>query len=120
MDDKSSITNVDCPSKLKVACPPPGIGAEKSGKFLTWNRFGMTYIGVGNVALEYGVVDLHIRIPSINSPPLEVACPRQELERNFEIVLFLESARVELKSSAHGMKADTHRIDLVQVSSQPE
>ena len=28
MDDKSSILNVDCPSVLKVACPPPGIGAK--------------------------------------------------------------------------------------------
>jgi hypothetical protein len=31
---------------------------------------------VGSVALEYGVVDLHIGTGvSINSPPLEVACP---------------------------------------------
>jgi hypothetical protein len=28
MDGKISITNVDCPSTLKVACPPPGIGAK--------------------------------------------------------------------------------------------
>jgi hypothetical protein len=52
--------------------------------------------------LLYGVVDLHIG-PDVskNSPPLEVACPRRELERNFEIVLFAEDARVELKSSAN-------------------
>jgi hypothetical protein len=30
MDDKISILNGNCPSILKVACPPPGIGAKIS------------------------------------------------------------------------------------------
>jgi hypothetical protein len=32
---------------------------------------------------------------------IELHVPRQELERKFEIVLFVESARMELKSSAN-------------------
>jgi hypothetical protein len=40
-------------------------------------------------------MDLYIgTIVSINSPALEVAC------RKFEIVIFAENARIELKSSA--------------------
>ena len=36
----------------------------------------------------------------INSSTLGVGCPRRELERKFEIVLFTENAPMELKSSA--------------------
>jgi hypothetical protein len=40
--------------------------------------------------------------PSLASiaPPFKLHVPRQELERKFEIVLFTENARRELKSSA--------------------
>jgi hypothetical protein len=46
-------------------------------------------------------MDLHVgTIVSKNSSALEVTCPRPELERKFEKVLFAENARMELKSSA--------------------
>jgi hypothetical protein len=60
-------------SALKVGCPPPGHG----GKFreISQNRVGTTYV-FSTIAVEYGVVDLHIgACEGINSPPLEVACP---------------------------------------------
>jgi hypothetical protein len=41
------------------ACPPPGIGEEKSEKNLRTASEISTYTA-GSVALEYGVVDLHI------------------------------------------------------------
>jgi hypothetical protein len=56
----------------------------------------------GLIAVEYTGVDLHIgTTASINSSALEVSDAPQELERNFEIVLLIESARTELKSSAN-------------------
>jgi hypothetical protein len=59
---------------LEVGCPPPGIGAKISRKFLE-TCFGITYNG-GSVALEYGVVDLNSACSiSINGSTLEVACP---------------------------------------------
>jgi hypothetical protein len=74
MDDKSSISNVDCPSILKVACPPPGHG-EKSGNF-SENNF-TTYI-VSTVALKGAGIDLDICTRrGINSSTLEVACGPQ-------------------------------------------
>jgi hypothetical protein len=65
-------------SALKIACPPPGIGAETSGNFSEqrWN----TYI-TGIVAQEGAVANLHIgtaTIPcatGINSSALGVARP---------------------------------------------
>jgi hypothetical protein len=57
-----------------VPCDPPGIGAKKVQEG-SRNSFVSTYIG-GVVALEYGVVDLHIGITvNINSSALKVACP---------------------------------------------
>jgi hypothetical protein len=60
---------------LKVACPPPGIGAKKSRKFLgTASELLSSYIG-GSVALFKGaVVDLHGTRVNTNSSALKVAC----------------------------------------------
>jgi hypothetical protein len=77
MDDKGSLLNVDGPSvlKIKVACPPPGIGAKKVQE-TSEARFGTTYIGNGSVALECAIVDLRGAVPpEENSTALEVACP---------------------------------------------
>jgi hypothetical protein len=43
---------------------------------------------------------MHNALIHINSTALEIACPRPELERKFDKVLFVENARMELKSSA--------------------
>jgi hypothetical protein len=56
-------------SALEVGCPPPGYG-EISGHFSENSCFGTTYKG-SSVALEGGVVDLHIcTATSTNSTPL--------------------------------------------------
>jgi hypothetical protein len=72
MDDKSSITNVDCPSVLKVVCGPPG-HREISEHFCERNH------GTYRVCLirdETRGMDLHNDTAgSINSTALEVACP---------------------------------------------
>jgi hypothetical protein len=87
-------------STLKVACPTPGIGAKKVQESSDTN-FGITYLIAGNVAQECGVVDLHISTIGINSSTLEVACPPpRELKRNFQLVLLVKNARMELKGSA--------------------
>jgi hypothetical protein len=61
-------------SPLKVACGPPGIGAKKFQEISRRKQLVTTYTG-GTVALECGVVDLHIRTIGKNSTALEVACP---------------------------------------------
>jgi hypothetical protein len=76
MDDKSSTINVDCPSVLKVTCPPPGIRAKKVQESSRTNlELPGTYIAK-SVALEGAVMDIHIGTSvNINSSALEVACP---------------------------------------------
>jgi hypothetical protein len=75
----------------------------------TWKKFqessrdyhSCTY-HVGSVALECAVIDRHNGTTlSMDSAALDVACPRRELERKFEIVLLAETARVELQSCAN-------------------
>jgi hypothetical protein len=73
MNDKSPTSNKDCPSILKVACPPPGIGAKKVQE-ISQIIFGTTYT-TGTVAVERAVVDLHIPTTDPNGSALEVACP---------------------------------------------
>jgi hypothetical protein len=64
-------------SPLEVVCPPPEIGVEKSGEILR-TGFEVTHVAAGSVALKCAVMDLHTgTTASINSPPLEVACPPQ-------------------------------------------
>jgi hypothetical protein len=112
MDDKSSFTNGDCPSVLKVVCGPPGIGAKKNQES-SRKSFVSTYIG-GVVALEYGIVDLHIGITdNINSSALEVACPPPGIERKFETVFWVENARMDIKSRANEATIRTYRLHQV-------
>jgi hypothetical protein len=67
---------------------------KSQGKFSEQPGFEITYIAAGNVALECALIDLHTDTDvSINSPPLEV-------ERKFQIVLSVEKARMQPKSSA--------------------
>ena len=53
------------------------------------------------VVLQRAVVDEKSCVPGENSSTLEVPCPRQELERKFEIVLLAKSAWMELKSGVN-------------------
>jgi hypothetical protein len=59
-----------------VACGPPEIGAETSGKFSEqlWNTYRQ-----GSVAQEGAVVNLHIGTTGINSSALKVACGPPEI-----------------------------------------
>ena len=55
-----------------VACPPE---LERKFREISQNRVGTTY-EFSTIAVEYGVVDLHIGTTlGINSAALEVACP---------------------------------------------
>ena len=76
MDDKSSITKVDCPAVLKVVCGPPDIERkvqEISDIYI--DRHSSTY-PISGVALENDSVDLDICFIGINCTTLVVvACP---------------------------------------------
>jgi hypothetical protein len=60
---------------------------ERKFREVSQNRVGTTY-EFSTIAVEYGVVDLHIGTTNINGSALEVVhVARRELERNFEIFL---------------------------------
>jgi hypothetical protein len=104
VDDQRAAIYVDGPSVLKVACPPPGIGAKKVQE-ISETKFRTAYF-VSAVALKSAVINLDFNSTGIsgsaNSSALEVACPPPGIgAKVFQIVLLAEHVRMELESSAN-------------------
>jgi hypothetical protein len=105
MDLQIGIVSINS-SALKVAYPPPGIGATQVQKSSVDHHSPAYH--ASTVALKTGV-DLDIGNACKNSAALKLDVRRQELEQIFELVLLEENARMELKSSAK----ESPRADLL-------
>jgi hypothetical protein len=88
-------------STLEVACPPPGHGNFFRKVLETRSIHSPLHNhrscqGSLNHCCIFGQLRSHH-----SSTNNKVPCPRRDLERNFEIVLFAEAAQMGIKSSSN-------------------